>query len=327
MGASSAEYLVYAANQARGIYGFRFDTGNARIRSLGLMAPVSNTAFVVAHPDHRYLYVASGEGGGSVSAYLIEPRNGRLSLVNKSSSGGAGPVGLALDREGRWLAVANGAGDNIAILPLRKDGGTAGVQAPVAQSKPASVMFSPDNRFLLAAGGDGRIHVYRFDAATGALARAGEPFKGRGPVVFHPNGRIAYAIDAEAPVVSAFHYAPDTGELTHMQDVPVTAGAPLLDLAVRPNGTALYASVSNDNIALFAIDLSTFALSPPEITPLVGSMPRAFAIEPGGGYLLVANENSNNVSTYSLHPHTGQLRPAGKPPSIENPVSIVIVAK
>lgn len=321
--AQGAESLVYAASPARGIYGFRFDTRNARLRPLGLMAPVANAGFLLEHPDHRYLYVAGRDGGGSVSAFLIDPRNGKLTLVNTVASGGAEPGHLALDREGRWLAAANGGG-SVTILPLRKDGGMAGALAPLAVPGANGVVFSPDNRFLLAAGGDG-IHVLRFDVASGALTPAGT-FAGRGPMVFHPNGRIVYGLSADAPGVTAFHYNPENGELTHIEDTAVPTTAPLEGIAVNAAGTVVYASAA-DSMALFPVDPVRFTLSLLEVTPLTGRAPSGFAFDPSGGFMVVADQGSIDLTVYSVHPHTGQLRPASRAVAMEKVAGVVWVAK
>jgi len=227
--ANGAEYLVYAGaytnGASRGIYGFRFDTSNAKLKSLGLMAPVSNPTFLVEHPDHRFLYAVSEDTGGSVSAFVIYPKSGKLSLVNTTSSRGDGPCHLALDRSGRWLAVANCVSGSVAILPLRKDGGLGDAQAPVGTAgRPHGVLFSPDNRFLLVADpGLDRIDIYRFNPDTGSLTPAATPYIAASPgagvrhLAFHPNGRVLYAIDELRPGVATYLYDPASGALTEIR--------------------------------------------------------------------------------------------------------------
>ena len=82
--ASGAEYLVYAGAYTRGvshgIYGYRFDTRTGKMRPLGLEAEVSNPSYLLEHPDHRFLYAVSEDAAGMVSAYLIDPKSGKLSL-------------------------------------------------------------------------------------------------------------------------------------------------------------------------------------------------------------------------------------------------------
>jgi len=343
---SGAEYLVYAGTYtngaSRGIYGYRFDARSAKLKPLGLLAAVSNPTFLVAHPDNRFLYAVSQDAGGSVNAFLINPKTGKLSLVNKAPSKGDAPCHLTLDRSGRWLAVANYGSGSVAVLPLRKDGGVGEALAFVEHhgaSRVHGVLFSPDNRFLLAADiGLNRIYVYRFDSDSGALTPADRPFIDASPGVgvrhlaFHPNGRVLYAINETRPSVTGYFYDSAKGELSEIQTTPTvpdsyTGPDAAGEIAVNPAGSLVYASNrGHDSMALLVVDPVRFTLSALEITPLIGRTPRHFALDPTARYMLVGNQDSGNLSVYTVHPHTGQLRPVGQPtPHIDRPSCVVFV--
>src|ERR1035438_4854064 len=344
--ASGAEYLVYAGTYtsrgSRGIYGYRFDTRSPKLKSLGLLATASNPTFLVEHPDHRFLYAVSQDTGGSVSAFLINPKSGKLSLVNKASSKGDAPCHLALDRTGRYLAVANYGSGSLAVLPLRKDGGLGDATAFMEHhgiSRVHCVLFSPDNRFLLAADlGLNRVYVYAFDADKGSLTPAATSFIAADPgagvrhLAFHPNGRVLYAINETQPSVTGYYYDPTNGALSEIQTVPNvpssyegtdTAG----EIAVNAAGTVVYASNrGSDSMALLVVDPLRFTLSALEFTPLVGKTPPHFARSQAGAYLAVPNQDSQNIGVYTVHPHSGQLRPVGRPtPNIDRPACIVFL--
>jgi 6-phosphogluconolactonase len=344
--ARGADYLVYAgtytSGASHGIYGYRFDPRAAKLKPLGLLATVSNPTFMVAHPDNRFLYAVSQDAGGGVNAFLIDPRSGKLSLVNQASSKGDAPCHLALDRSGRWIAVANYGSGSVAVLPLRKDGGVGEVLAFVehhGESKVHGVLFSPDNRFLLAADlGLNRIYIYRFDPDTGALTPADKPYLDAPPgagvrhLAFHPNGRVLYAINEKQPSVTGYFYHAEKGELSEIQTIPIvpdsyTGPDAAGEIAVNPAGNLVYASNrGHDSMALLPIDPVRFTLSTLEITPLVGRTPRHFALDPTAAYMVVGNQDSGNLSVYTVHPHTGELRPVGRPtPNIDKPSCIVIV--
>jgi len=345
-GARGADYLVYAGiyttGSSRGIYGYRFDPRNAKFKPLGLLATLSNPTFVVAHPDNRFLYAVSQRSGGTVNSFLIDPKTGRLSPVNQASSKGDSPCHLALDRSGRWIAVANYASGSLAVLPLRRDGGVGEALAfeeHHAGSHVHCVLFSPDNRFLLAADiGLNRIYVYRFDAETGALTPADTPYidaptgAGVRHLAFHPNGRVLFAIHETKPSVTSYFYNAESGELSEIATiaiVPAAYSGPDLggEIAVNSTGTVVYASNrGHDSMALVVPDPVRFTLSLLEITPLTGRTPRHFALDPTGAYMLVGNQDSGSISAYTVHPHTGQLRPVGRPtPKIDRPACVVIV--
>jgi len=344
--AYAADDLVYAGTytggSSRGIYGYRFDPRSAKLKPLGLLAPVSNPTFLAAHPDNRFLYAVSQEAGGSVHAFLISPRTGKLSLVNKASSKGDAPCHLALDRSGRWIAVANYGSGSLAVLPLLKDGGVGEALAFVEHhgvSRVHGVLYSPDNRFLLAADlGLNRIYIYRFDADSGALVPAETPYidapagAGVRHLAFHPSGRVLYAINETLPSVTGYFYHAETGGLSEIQTIPIVpeayagkdAGG---EIAVNPAGALVYASNrGHDSMALLVVDPVKFTLSALELTPLIGRTPRHFALDPTGAYMLVGNQDSGSLSVYTVHPHTGQLRPVGRPtPNIDKPACVVFV--
>lgn len=274
-------------------------------------------------------------------SFLIHPKTGKLSPVNQASSKGDSPCHLALDRGGRYLAVANCASGSVAVVPLRQDGGVGEVLG-FAEHHGAShvdgVLFSPDNHYLLAADrGLDRIYIYRFDAQSGTISPAGTPYvdapagAGVHRLAFHPNGRILYAVNQTQPSVTAYFYDAGKGELSAFQTIPIVpesfAGPDLGgDIAVNTAGKLVYASNrGHDSMALLVVDPVRFTLSTLEITPLIGRTPGDFTLDPTGAYLLVANQESASLGIYTVHPHTGQLRPAGRPASKIDKVACVAI--
>ena len=59
--------------------------------------------------------------------------------------------------------------------------------------------------------------------------------------------------------------------------------------------------------------------------PTQGNMPRNFAIDPTGKYLIAANQKSNNMVVFAIDPKDGQLKPAGQTLDIASPVDILFV--
>jgi 6-phosphogluconolactonase len=81
-----------------------------------------------------------------------------------------------------------------------------------------------------------------------------------------------------------------------------------------------------DCLALLVIDPVRFTLSALEFTPLIGQTPRHFALDPTGAYLVVANQGSDSLTVYTVHPRTGQIRPVGHPVmGIAMPTVVVFV--
>src|SRR5690242_12014776 len=95
------EYLLfvgtYTARDSKGIYGYRFSAASKKLIPLGLVAETPNPSFLAIDPSGRFLYAVNelekykGEASGSVSAFAIDKKSGKLSLLNQVSSRGTDP--------------------------------------------------------------------------------------------------------------------------------------------------------------------------------------------------------------------------------------------
>jgi len=353
--ACGADYLAlsgsYTAGAGKGIYAYRFDAGNGALKPLGVVAETDNPSFLAVDAKRHLLFaVHESNGPSAVSSFSIDTKTGRLEEINRVASRGSSACHLALDRTGRWLAVANYGTGSVVVLPVAEDGrlGEAVVfdqhkgsgPNPLRQAGPHAheVTFSPDNRFLLVNDlGTDEIDVYRFDATRGTITPnqppAGKTAPGAGPrhLVFHPNGKMVYAINEMAATVTAFRWDAEKGILDELQTISTLpdgftekSGA---EIAINAAGTKLYASNrGHDSIALFTIDPERFSLTAYDRTPTLGRQPRHFTLDPTGKWLIVENQETGTIAVFSVHPHTGQLMPSSHAPvHVPAPVCLVFV--
>jgi 6-phosphogluconolactonase len=54
-----------------------------------------------------------------------------------------------------------------------------------------------------------------------------------------------------------------------------------------------------------------------------GKTPRHFTIDPSGNFLVVENQDSDNIVIFKIDPKTGGLAPTGDTLEISQPVSLV----
>jgi 6-phosphogluconolactonase len=106
------------------------------------------------------------------------------------------------------------------------------------------------------------------------------------------------------------------------------------EIEVRPDGKFLYESNRRtqgenvrgpETIGVYSIDAKTGILTPVEQVLSGGIMPRNFDIDPTGGYLLAANQLSDNVVVFSIDKSTGKLSRTGKEIKAETPVCLKFV--
>jgi 6-phosphogluconolactonase len=63
-----------------------------------------------------------------------------------------------------------------------------------------------------------------------------------------------------------------------------------------------------------------------ERVPTQGKTPRNFAVDPTGGFLFAANQDSDNVVVFRIDKGTGRLTPAGNVLDVGAPVCVVFAA-
>src|SRR5690606_819184 len=89
-----------------------------------LACTADNPTFLALHPHKPLLYSVSEvrEPKGSVTAFSIDPANGKLTELNKQSTQGGGPCHVSVDPSGRVAVAANYGGGSICSFPINEDG-------------------------------------------------------------------------------------------------------------------------------------------------------------------------------------------------------------
>ncbi|HXH48788.1 MAG TPA: lactonase family protein [Terriglobia bacterium] len=354
------EFLLYVGSyntaKGKGIHAFRFDAVAGRLTSIGLATEAVNPTFVTASADGRFLYATKevalhqGKKSGSVKAFGINRRTGKLRFLNEVASGGTIPCYVALDKTDRYALVANYGSGSVTVIEARRDGRLGKVTAfdqyagcgvnPQRQECPHahSINVSPDNRFAISADlGLDKVLVYRFDQKTGALAPNNPAYAsvnaGSGPrhIAFARNGRFVYVIGEMKSNITTFAYDARRGTLRKLQTISTLpkgykGQSDCAEVAVSPTGKFVYGSNrGHDSIAVFAADPKKGTLTPVERVPSGGKTPRHFAIDPTGSYLLVANQESNCVAVFAVDRKTGRLTPTCEKANVSSPACVRFV--
>src|SRR5207302_1942770 len=119
---------TYTGGKSKGIYVSRFDAVAGKLTAPELAAETKSPSFLAVHPKRRFLYAVGemssigGKHEGAVSAFALEPKSGKLTLLNQQASGGAGPCHLVTDATGKCVLVANYGNGSVAALPIQADG-------------------------------------------------------------------------------------------------------------------------------------------------------------------------------------------------------------
>jgi 6-phosphogluconolactonase len=352
-GESPVYFGTYTDAKSKGIYVSQFDSATGRLSAPELAAETKNPTFLAVHPSGRYLYAANEVNDASaVSAFAIDAKSGKLTLLNQQTFSGSGACHISVDATGKCLLVANYNSGSIAALPIHDDGSlgepkttiqhTGSGANPARQAGPHAhfILPSPDNRFALNCDlGLDKIFVYRLDADAAKLSPGDPPFAtvapGSGPrhLTFSPDGKFVYVINEMASTINAFAYDKKNATMTEVQTISTlpenfSGNNTAAEIAMHPSGKFLYASNrGHDSIALFAVNKKSGKLTFIEHQSTQGRTPRHFAIDPTGHWLFAENQASDSVVVFAINSHTGKLKPTGQSLSIGSPVCAVFVNK
>jgi 6-phosphogluconolactonase len=354
----AADPLVFVSSFASGekgaIHALRLSLATGQLTPVTKTGQVENPFFIAISPNQEYLYSIHATQFGSqaeeqVAAYVIDPKSGRLTFLNRQSTRGSASCFLEVDATGKTVLVANYTTGNVLSLPVKGDGSLgeavsvyqhAGTSVdPQRQTGPHAHSFivSPNNQYAYAADlGLDQILGYGLDANTARLTPLNPPSvktpAGAGPrhLCFHPNGKWLYAINELANSVTRFDFDASSGTLS-----PGATSSTLpsnfdgksytADVKITPNGKFLYGTNrGHDSIAIFQI-AADGALTRVAIEPSLGKGPQNLAITPDGRWLLCANMPGNNVAVFSIDDASGKLISVGTPIEISSPACIRLI--
>lgn len=343
------------AETSKGIYAYTLDTASGELKQLGLATAADNPTFLTLGPDRETVFVANeldeyeGKSSGAVSSYRLDRQHAKLIKISESATGGAGTCHVAVDHTGRAAFGANYAGGSATSFRVSKDGHLSpavwfeqykghGPDSRRQQMPHAHrVTVSPDNRFFFVNDlGLDVIHIYKLDAAT-AEVTPNDPAvwrsdAGAGPraLQFHPNGRWAYCVTEMHSTVDVLDWDAERGALKTVQvvsmaDVPrehwKTGGA---DIVFERTGRFAYAADRFYGVLVsFSVSPEDGKLTILERTPCGGTLPRHIALDPSEGWILAANQDSDNIAVFRRDATTGKLSSEGKSFKISKPQCLV----
>jgi len=358
--ASAREFLVYFGSytgaKSKGVYVSHFDAQTGRLSEPELAAETRNPSFLAVHPNQHFLYSVGevndfdGKRTGAVSAFALDQKTGKLTLLNQKPSGGSGPCHLALDSKGRCLMVANYGSGSIASMPVQNDGSlgeavstiqhTGSSANPQRQTGPHAhqiIVDRGDRHALVCDLGLDKVLLYRLEARRAQLVPNEPPFAsvapGAGPrhLALSPTGKFAYVINEMGSTITAFAYDPRRGAMTELQTISTlpensSGNSSCAEIEVHPSGKFVYGSNrGHDSLAVFAVDGKSGKLTLVEHRPTQGKTPRHFAIDPTGRWLLAENQGSDTVVVFEIDVKTGRLRATGQTVAVGSPVCAVFV--
>ena len=345
--------LPHADGKGRGLLGSVFTDGV--LAPPGLLERLVNPSFVTLNAATDRAYVVGevkqndGGPGGTVTALARHLETGRLSVVNQVPSLGGQPCHLEIDPRGRFVVVANYETGSVVVFEINPTDGGIGEITDTVQHEgsgpdesrqegphPHMAAFIPgtsdlivpdlgnDQVFVYALTNDGKLEERR------AMRYGTAPGAGPRHVAFHSDGRHLFLLNELDSTLTLLRF--EDARLEAVETVSTladgfagesTAGA----VQVSASGRFVFASnrgADSNTIAMFRFDPSAESVTLALTVPSGGQVPRDIKLDPSGRYLLVANQDSDLVTTFAIDESAPALRFVAEA-SVPTPVCIRFV--
>ena len=234
---------------------------------------------------------ASGITSGTISVYSIQNKTltnvpgSPFIVAGASPSSGAGPTGIAVTPDGKFVYVANQFDSSITKFSVDASGVlTQGPTSPVGTT-PAAAAITPDGGFLYVANAS---TVSAFAICNQVLTScsnptspdgsltvvAGSPFSaGIEPVaiVAAPSGKFLYVVNRQSNQISEYQIATGTGVLTPDTQSTISTGANPVGATIRV-GTQTITATGGVTDYLYVPNLGGSSVSVYSFDSTVGSL-------------------------------------------------------
>ena len=301
---------TYTHDIAKGIYWATFDDEKGQFECLELAVKSDNPAFLCRIDNHVYAVNEAMEGG--LSGFELRADN--LQFINRRSSLGSLPCHITARRQ--WIAVANYGSGSVAVFQRESNGaiGHNNILVHHEGSGPNNerqecahaheVHAVSDSELLVPDLGVDRVYHYRLsplgelslDPATTSL----QPGSGPRHIVVHPKFPLFYLINELSNTVAVIDRHDNHHEQAIISTLPdnYRGSSTTAEIQLSEDGRFVYASNRGHNsIVTMAIDDRGIPGEPSWVSTM-GEHPRFFCLDPTEKWLLVANQQSDNVAVY-----------------------------
>ena len=345
------KYVAYVGSYTHGVakgikvYDVDVEKGVLKERS---EVKVSNASYTAISKNGKYLYSVEDEG----VAVFRRDENGDLHRINKVGIDGMRACFLATDVEGKYLYVAGYHDGKVTVVHTHQDGRLGSIMDGVFHSGLGSVAErnfrphvccvrpTPDNKYLCAVdNGIDQIKVYSINKRTSKLELADiiRCPRESGPRIirFSRDGRFAYVLFELSNEIRVYSYdgSGKHPEYEHLQTVstlyraddPDARHSAASGLALAPDSKHLFCTTAGENtVSMYEINEETGLLTKKFTLPISGDYPKDLVIFPDNNHISVANNSSNDITTFRVDYEKNIIVMNDKPHKVDQPNCIHI---
>ncbi|MCM2436697.1 lactonase family protein [Periweissella beninensis] len=313
---------TYTKRVSEGVYEAILDTTQEKLVDAQLIATVGNPTYLTTSKANRLYAVDKHDGQGGLFVFDNTQRPAKKVAEHLIDSS---PAYVAVDEQRQLVyagyyhagltEVLKIDGVNLVLTDQVKNEGSG----PRPEQGSAHVHFTgltPDQRLVVVDLGTDKVDIYDVSAAGKlSLVSTYQAEAGFGPrhIRFSPDGQYAYLLGELSSQLSVLKYDATTGSLTHLQTTTTipnnwTEHNGAAAIRVTNDGQYIYTSNrGNNSIAVFKTSDAGAHIELIQLIASEGDFPRDFALNSDETFVVVANQNTDNVSLFKRDAQAGTL--------------------
>lgn len=252
-----------------------------------------------------------------------------LEIFSSKTLKGSSACHISIDNKKTQIAVSYYASGGLELIALNKDGSigkrTAKIQHKGQSLNPKrqeashihSSVFSDDGKYLFIADlGTDEIVIYKIASTTPTQTLKLKAGSGPRHLAWHKNKKHLFLVNELSNTLSLCKF--ENSELKLLKTVSTLSSHANTEsyasaLKIHPNGRYIYVSNrGEDSIAVFKFNQATETLKLIQSISSQGKFPRDLELSKDARFLLVANQNSDNIFSYFIDEKTGLLEPSNQ---------------
>ncbi|CAM3067180.1 lactonase family protein [Leuconostoc rapi] len=323
-----AQYKIlfgtYTKRISQGLYEAELDTESQQLQNPTFIGELTNPTYLALSQANKIYAVENRDGHGGLVTLDNSVRP--LAEIDAQLSEGSAPAYIGIDEKRQLVFAGYYHRGTVESYKIRDDGNLTLVDTwqnngsgPRPEQSSSHVHFAnltPDNR--LVAVDLGTDEIITFDVAdTGKLTEATRfhTEEGFGPrhIRFSPDGQYAYALGELSSLLSVLKYNDEDGSFEHVMTASTipsdwTQHNGSAALRLSNDGKFIYASNRGHNsIAVFKIVNEGAEIERIQLISTEGAFPRDMNWNDKQNFLVVANQDTDNVSLYARDNQSGEL--------------------